>query len=335
MRILHYATRLIRIPAKVYFAIKTPSVCLGSRTNRERRSAIAPFIAIFIVIAILITLGLVATLFVSVPSPPVTAAVTPQIYAPNSAVGISNEVANFTVVISNALPKSEAGFIIVSSGGHVYQNSSFVVDSNSARQVFLTLVLGPPGIWQVDAYVNGALIPKPYTFDVEINVDQAQLKVDQFGVDQQGLNVSYASAAFAGLAVAIAALAYLRPRKVGGSAEGAGLDAMRRFLSRVRDHLSKLEESLKSPPTQDSEAQTVLHLKKIRILVQKAKLNGVGDNIEKATPDIWMGLNSLPSLIAMEGGGDAKGAEPDSLVSARNQIKALLSQVNSWLQEYS
>lgn len=186
-----------------------PVPLVATNTSKPIRAGMSPVLATIILISITLiaAIGVAGFVFGLFGSFAITvnpsAQVTPHLYASASNVGIVNEIANFTVSVNNPYTASQNAFVVISSGGHVYQNLTYEIGPKTTGPISFSQELRQPGIWEVDAYMNKAIIGS-YTFDVELNTDQAQLKIDQFGLNQQSLLISEATL---GVAIASAVIA--------------------------------------------------------------------------------------------------------------------------------
>lgn len=162
-------------------------------------------IAITLIAAIGIA-GFVFGLFGSytITPPPPTATISPQLYASASNVGLVNELANFSVTIFNPYGKQMSGEITISSAGHDYLNATYSVVPKGNSTSKFSQVLRTTGIWELDVHWNGTIIGS-YTFDVELNTDQAMLKIDQNAINQKALATSQ-MALYVAVVAAVAAV---------------------------------------------------------------------------------------------------------------------------------
>ena len=144
-----------------------------------------------------------------------TASVTPAIYSPDYNVGVLNEVANFSISITNAASTTQNGSVVIQAAGDIYQNETFTAPPGSST-LEAAQVLRTTGPWEVDCYLGHRLIGS-YSFDVEANTDQAQLRIDQNGVNRQTLYVAYGSLVVASLSALLAAFAFFRRPREGDS----------------------------------------------------------------------------------------------------------------------
>jgi hypothetical protein len=293
-------------------------------------------IAVTLIAAIAIA-GLGFGLFGSLTSVgPVSVKVTPQIYASDSSVGVLNEFANFTVTVKDISITNQSGFVIVSSGGHVYLNDSFIVSPAGPIQVFFSQELSTIGIWEVDSYVNGVEVPfSSYSFNVVTNIDQAQLLIDQNGISQQSLITAQFSLGVASIAAATTiGLTVWQIRRAKSSPAERGLPRMRQFLERINGCLSKMEDVLEEYRRNDITKNIVPIFKRTVVLVDSAKLDHLNEGFEQSTPSMWSHILGLSEKMRPHVESTVYKPSAESAKELMTEGRVLLKEIQSWLDAY-
>ena len=134
-----------------------------------------------------------------------SAKITPDIYAPSQNVGVLNSVANFSVSISNKTPNDVSGAVNLTAGAVLVTSQPFVIHGGKTILLTLSHELTTTGLWTVAVSSQSSVVVS-YTFQVELDANQANLVIDQANLAQASVTQGYWNLALSAGLVLLGAL---------------------------------------------------------------------------------------------------------------------------------
>ena len=135
--------------------------------------------------------------------------ISPQIYQTDAGVGVLNQVANFTVVISNTVTSPQIGAVQLVAGSSIVQTTPFSLAAREAKTILISQKLNRTGIWTERVISNGVKVDS-YSFTVMQTQDDADYAVTQWESEQFYRNLIFICFFLSIIAFAVAAASLAR-----------------------------------------------------------------------------------------------------------------------------
>lgn len=121
--------------------------------------------------------------FTSTGNTGLSSAMIPQIYDANAGVGVLNQVANFTIVVSNTVSTPQVGNVELTVGNSIVQAIPFALGTGQTSTILISQKLNQTGIWTEKVTSNGVKV-NSYSFNVMQNQDEADYAITQWESQQ-------------------------------------------------------------------------------------------------------------------------------------------------------
>lgn len=107
----------------------------------------------------------------------------PQIYDTSAGIGVLNQVANFTVVVSNTVSTRQVGDVELTVGNSIVRATPFALGTEQTSMIQISQRLNQTGTWTVKVTSNGVKV-NSYSFNVMPNQDDADYAISQWESQQ-------------------------------------------------------------------------------------------------------------------------------------------------------
>jgi hypothetical protein len=105
--------------------------------------------------------------------------VTPNIHSTDARVDVLNNVANFTVIVSNTVSAPQVGEVDLTVGDHIVQTVPFALGNGETKTIRVSQALNETGIWTFKVISNGIKV-SDYSFTVAQTQDEADYAISQW-----------------------------------------------------------------------------------------------------------------------------------------------------------
>jgi hypothetical protein len=134
--------------------------------------------------------------------------VTPNIHSTDARVDVLNNVANFTVIVSNTVSTPQVGEVDLTVGDHIVQTVPFALGNGETKTIRVSQALNETGIWTFKVISNGIKV-SDYSFTVTQTQDEADYAISQWQSQNfyRNLLIVCYFLSIAAFAIAVASLA--------------------------------------------------------------------------------------------------------------------------------
>jgi hypothetical protein len=150
--------------------------------------------------------------FVSTGNTGLSSTITPHIYQSDAGIGVLNQVANFTVVVSNTASTPQVGEVELTVGNSVRQATRFALGAGETSTIVISQKLNQTGTWTEKVISNGVKV-NSYSFNVMQSQDEADYAITQWESQQFYRNLTVVCFFLSIIAFALSAAALSRQPK--------------------------------------------------------------------------------------------------------------------------
>lgn len=300
------------------------------KAGARRRAAISGIAAtVLIVAATLIAFAAVAGYVYGIfgaAASATNAEISPVIFAPDKNIGVLNQVANFTILITNPSELSQSGLVEIVANGRILNSTRFSAIAGRMTTITLSRELNETGEWSVAVEVGNNLI-RSYTFDVKLNVDDATLSVQTKDIQQTQESLAMLNTEFAGAAAVISVFAFAWPPTY-----ERAMRKGRRRRERVRAVLIELRGTLleapmfQIPPPEMSEAQT--SFRELLALRRKMVRDALDIDLRAEAPQLAQVVDRLFETSTQ---ASTNNDDPNAAATYFRNQKVVADDIGRWL----
>jgi hypothetical protein len=191
-------------------------------TKSFEREAVSPVIVGVLLIVIIVAgtlLGFIfltglSTGFRATGNTGLSTSMTTHIYSTDAHIDILNNVANFSVVVSNTVSTPQVGEVDLTVGNQIVQTVPFALGTSEIRTIQVSQALNQTGLWTFKVVSNGVKV-SDYSFTVAQTQDEADYAINQWQSQNyyRNLLIICYFLSIAAFAIAVASLAR-QPRAI-------------------------------------------------------------------------------------------------------------------------
>jgi hypothetical protein len=191
-------------------------------TKSFEREAVSPVIVGVLLIVIIVAgtlLGFIfltglSTGFRTTGNTGLSTSMTTHIYSTDAHIDILNNVANFSVVVSNTVSTPQVGEVDLTVGNQIVQTVPFALGTSEIRTIQVSQALNQTGLWTFKVVSNGVKV-SDYSFTVAQTQDEADYAINQWQSQNyyRNLLIICYFLSIAAFAIAVASLAR-QPRAI-------------------------------------------------------------------------------------------------------------------------
>lgn len=156
-------------------------------TKSFNQRGISPIIVAVLLIVVIVASTLLGFIFLtglsrgfrSTGNTGLSSTITRHIYSTDASVDVMNNIANFSVIISNTVQASQVGDVELTVGNRIVQSIPFALGAGEIRTILITQRLNQTGTWTAKVTSNGIKVDT-YSFSVLQTQDEADYAITQW-----------------------------------------------------------------------------------------------------------------------------------------------------------
>jgi hypothetical protein len=193
---------------------------LGLLSGHFNYKAVSPVIVAVLLIMVVVASVLLGYVFLtglssglsSTASTGLQSTIVPRTYSPDAGIDYFGRKANFTVVLSNTVSKSQVGSVDLLAGSLLLQNISFALAPSETQTIVITQPLNSTGTWTLKVTTSGVKV-NSYSFNVMHTKDEADFAISQWQSERFYRNLTLLGFMIAIVAFILAIASLVRPPK--------------------------------------------------------------------------------------------------------------------------
>ena len=156
-------------------------------TKSLNRRGISPVIVAVLLVVVIVASTLLGFIFLTglsrgfrtTGNTGLSSTITPHIYSTEASIDLTNNIANFSVIISNTVSTPQVGDVELSVGNRIAQSMPFALGTGEIRTILISQRLNQTGTWTAKVISNGIKV-NSYSFSVVQTQDEADYAITQW-----------------------------------------------------------------------------------------------------------------------------------------------------------